>query len=278
MFSTTTSAVLTRASNIARPRGAFRFSVTPFLLEFSSRKNHASSPRLSESAVRPGSPPGASILMTSAPSHASIWVQEGPASYWVRSRTRMPSRALDMVSSPVGRECNRFVVDRITAAGRRRESRRPARRVGVAVGVRIAPHQGDVGLGLRGIVEGEGQLRVDLPGGAKGSAESVQHLADGRGVPAALRLTNDERTVEQLEQLAGLEHAQVDQTFVLDACPAAGAWSGLYRRGHLIELRAVKDGGDQTPLHRIDPEPEPFQRVGAQDFEVAWLTEQAEGV
>src|SRR5438094_490585 len=106
MFSTTTSAVLTRASNIARPRGAFRFSVTPFLFEFSSRKNHASSPRLSESAVRPGSPPGASILMTSAPSHASICVQEGPASYCVRSSTRIPSRALGMVSSP-WRDCSR---------------------------------------------------------------------------------------------------------------------------------------------------------------------------
>ena len=41
-------------------------------------KNQASSPRLSESAVRPGSPVGGSILMTSAPSHASICVQLGP--------------------------------------------------------------------------------------------------------------------------------------------------------------------------------------------------------
>ncbi len=59
-------------------------------------KNQASSPRLSESAVRPGSPVGGSILMTSAPSHASICVQLGPASYCVRSRTRIPSSALGM--------------------------------------------------------------------------------------------------------------------------------------------------------------------------------------
>src|SRR5262245_10157088 len=97
MFSTSTSAVFTRSRNIERPCSDLRFSVTPFLHEFSSRKNHASSPRLSESAVRPGSPVGGSILMTSAPSHASIWVQEGPASYWVRSRTRIPSRAWAMV-------------------------------------------------------------------------------------------------------------------------------------------------------------------------------------
>ena len=70
MFSTSTSAVLTRSRNMARPRSDFRLSVTPFLFELSSRKNHASSPRLSESAVRPGSPVGGSILMTSAPSHA----------------------------------------------------------------------------------------------------------------------------------------------------------------------------------------------------------------
>src|SRR4030095_8004624 len=98
MFSTTTSLCLTRSSNIALPRGDFRLSVTPFLQEFSSMKNHASSPRLSDSAVRPGSPVGGSILMTSAPSQASICVLLGPASYWVRSRTRIPSSALGMSS------------------------------------------------------------------------------------------------------------------------------------------------------------------------------------
>src|SRR4029434_4204808 len=95
-FSTTTSACFTRSWKSSRPRGDLRLSVTPFFPEFSRRKNQASSPRLSESAVRPGSPSGGSILMTSAPSHASIWVQEGPASYCVRSSTRIPSRALDM--------------------------------------------------------------------------------------------------------------------------------------------------------------------------------------
>src|SRR5437762_11354873 len=99
-FSTTTSAVFTIASNIARPRGALRLSVTPFLFEFSSRKNQASSPFLSESARRPASPPGGSILMTSAPSHASICVLLGPASYCVRSSTRIPSSAFGMASSP----------------------------------------------------------------------------------------------------------------------------------------------------------------------------------
>src|SRR5688572_23511469 len=106
MFSTRTSAVVTRRSNIARPRGDFRLSVTPFLPELSSRKNHASSPRWSESAVRPGSPAGGSILTTSAPSHASIWVHDGPASYCVRSSTRIPASAF-MVSSPSAQQAPR---------------------------------------------------------------------------------------------------------------------------------------------------------------------------
>src|ERR1700676_5321309 len=38
--------------------------------------------------------PGNSTLITSAPSHARIWVAEGPAWTWLMSRTRMPSSAL----------------------------------------------------------------------------------------------------------------------------------------------------------------------------------------
>src|SRR5207247_3162529 len=87
--------------NMSRPRSDFRLSVTPFLLEFSSRKNHASSPRLSDSAVRPCSPEGGSILTTSAPSHASICVALGPASYCVKSRTRIPSRAFAIEWPPI---------------------------------------------------------------------------------------------------------------------------------------------------------------------------------
>src|SRR5262249_34103602 len=42
---------------------------------------------------RPASPPGGfSTLTTSAPSQASASVQDGPASNWVRSRTRTPAR------------------------------------------------------------------------------------------------------------------------------------------------------------------------------------------
>jgi hypothetical protein len=40
--------------------------------------------------------------MTSAPSHASIWVHDVPASNWVRSRMRMPFSAVLMVFLPYG--------------------------------------------------------------------------------------------------------------------------------------------------------------------------------
>src|SRR2546427_4453376 len=89
-----TSAPPAIRARMARPSAALRSSVTLFLLPFSSRKNQASRSGRSDSARRPGSPPGGSILMTSAPSHASIWAQLGPASYCVRSSTTIPSSAL----------------------------------------------------------------------------------------------------------------------------------------------------------------------------------------
>src|SRR5438093_6395221 len=96
-----TSARSTIRVSSARPSGALRSSVTPFLLPFSSRKNQASMSGRSDSARRPASPPGGSILMTVAPSHPSIWAQLGPASYAVRSSTTIPSSAL-AISPPFG--------------------------------------------------------------------------------------------------------------------------------------------------------------------------------
>src|SRR5881396_2982237 len=101
-FSATTSARPTIRSKMARPRSVFRSSVTLFLLALRRRKNQASRSARSDSARRPGSPPGGSILMTSAPSQASISVQLGPASYCVRSNTTIPSSAFPM-SPPLSR-------------------------------------------------------------------------------------------------------------------------------------------------------------------------------
>src|SRR5262249_32904622 len=101
MFSTVTSAFLSSSRTISSPRGDFRFKVTDFLLALNWWKYHGSSgwPGCSR---RPGSPVrGFSIFTTSAPSHARASVHEGPASNWVKSTTRMPSRQLSSTLMPI---------------------------------------------------------------------------------------------------------------------------------------------------------------------------------
>src|SRR6266536_3838394 len=92
----------------------------------------------------------------------------------------------------------------------------------VQVRARIARHHGDVRLRLRVRVERDRELRVDLPGIAERAPQRGQHAPDRRRVPASLRLADDQQAVEELQALAGLEHAQVDQPLVLDARPVPG--------------------------------------------------------
>src|SRR5437870_13399703 len=93
MFSTVTSAFLSSSLTSSSPRGAFKFRVSDFLLALNWWKYQGSLSGLPGCRRRPGSPrPGFSILTTSAPSHARLSVQDGPASNWVKSTTRTPSR------------------------------------------------------------------------------------------------------------------------------------------------------------------------------------------
>src|SRR5262249_21328742 len=103
------------------------------------------------------------------------------------------------------------------------------RRVSITVCVGMPRHDRYVRLGLRGVVEGERKLWVDLPDIVKRSPEGVQHLTDSRSVAASLRLTNDERAVEQLEPLVGREHAEIDQALRFDAWPLAPTRLGRRR-------------------------------------------------
>src|SRR5215470_12616388 len=101
MFSIVTSAFLSSSRTISSPRGDFTFKVTDFLLALNWWKYHGSSgwPGCSR---RPGSPVrGFSTFTTSAPSHARASVHEGPASNWVKSTTRMPSRQLSSTLMPI---------------------------------------------------------------------------------------------------------------------------------------------------------------------------------
>src|SRR6185369_11535481 len=96
-FSITTSAVFASAWNISRPRSDLRLRVTLFLFMFSMQKNVESTPGCSLNPYRACSPVGGSILMTSAPSHASVSAQLGPASNCEQSRTRIPSSAVAII-------------------------------------------------------------------------------------------------------------------------------------------------------------------------------------
>src|ERR1700677_3838783 len=94
-FSTSTSQCLISASKMILPCGVFVLSVRLRLLPLSIVKYRLSTPGMSCSCSRVMSPrPGSSTLITSAPSHASSCVLDGPDCTWVMSRMRMPSRAL----------------------------------------------------------------------------------------------------------------------------------------------------------------------------------------
>src|SRR5215813_15020502 len=92
-----TSACFTMFLTRSSPRSDFKLTVMDFLLALNNRKYQESWPWPDDpcNKKRPASPPcGFSTLTTSAPSQAKASVQEGPASNWVRSRTRTPARQL----------------------------------------------------------------------------------------------------------------------------------------------------------------------------------------
>src|SRR5438128_2139297 len=93
MFSTVISAFFSISLTSSSPRGDLRLIASDFLLALNMWKYHGSSSGLPGCSRRPGSPvAGFSILTTSAPSQASDSVHDGPASNWVKSTTRTPSR------------------------------------------------------------------------------------------------------------------------------------------------------------------------------------------
>src|SRR5919108_4887884 len=136
-FSTRTSARSTIRKKSARPSGCLRSIVTLRLLALKTRKNISSSPGTSGRLRRDCSPPGGSILSTSAPSQPRNCVHVVPASNWVRSRMRIPwsaRSAMALTLRRVGGEAHglraRLVVGddvhhRRLAGGERALERRP---------------------------------------------------------------------------------------------------------------------------------------------------------
>src|SRR5437773_2171617 len=102
---TKTSARVTSLLRISRPPSLLRSSARLFLFRFNAMKTALSRPQKGGPHARASSPrPGRSTLTTSAPMSPSVWVQNGPATFWVRSTTTIPSsgRATDAsVAAPV---------------------------------------------------------------------------------------------------------------------------------------------------------------------------------
>src|SRR2546421_7629310 len=80
------SAEAIRAPMRVRSAGSSRFALTLFLLRLNMRKKPAPEP----SSRLVLSPPGGSILITSAPRSPRIMPQVGPITMWENSTTRMP--------------------------------------------------------------------------------------------------------------------------------------------------------------------------------------------
>src|SRR4030095_8813469 len=93
------------------------------------------------------------------------------------------------------------------------------RRMRVAVSARIAWHHGNIRLGLRGVVERNRKLRVDLPLLTQSVTQSGEHSSDGRRVTTALRFSHQKKTVDQLQALAGFEDVQIHEALILRAAP-----------------------------------------------------------
>src|SRR5207245_3336676 len=103
------------------------------------------------------------------------------------------------------------------------EDERGPRRVAVTVAPSVSPHDRNVRLGLRLVVDLDGALRPYEPARPQRRPECVFHQADRGVVSAPLGLAHDELASEQLERLAREENADVDQAVVLGAGPAARA-------------------------------------------------------
>src|SRR6184192_1822580 len=124
-FSTMTSARFAMFLTRSSPRSDLRLTVMDFLLALNNRQYQESwfwlwlGPDCRPNRERPASPPcGFSTLTTSAPSQASASVQDGPASNWVRSRTRTPERQLrGALFSVIGIRSSRVVAKSHDSAG-----------------------------------------------------------------------------------------------------------------------------------------------------------------
>src|SRR3989441_773151 len=110
----------------------------------------------------------------------------------------------------------------------------PTRGVRAAVVFRAPGDDRDVRLGLGVVVEPDGSLRARVPPGPERRFQRPRGLHDRRVVRDALWLGDHELATDELDGLARLEHAPVDEPLVLGPAEAAGLGLVTRHRTHGI--------------------------------------------
>ena len=100
--------------------------------------------------------------------------------------------------------------------------RRP-RRVFSDIVAKAAPDHGHVRLlRLRLLVQRERPLATHLPAGPERRPKRLFDRPDGREMSARPGLGHDQLATDELDPVAGLEAARLDEALVLDSLPASG--------------------------------------------------------
>src|SRR5262245_18359511 len=87
---------------------------------------------------------------------------------------------------------------------------------------KLSAHDRHVGLRLGSIVQGDRSLSANVPPLAERASERALGEADGGEVRRALGLGHHQQAVDQLDALAGAEHALLDEPLVFGPPPAFG--------------------------------------------------------
>src|SRR5438105_2276301 len=121
--------------------------------------------------------------------------------------------------------------------------------MGVAVVGEGTPDDGDVRFWRRLVVEVDGILSADDPAGWDRRAQRIARHLDAGRVLAAFRLRDDELAADELERLALLERAKVDEPLIFDALPAP------QRQRCLLHEGSVAIGASLVNLRRLPTVP-----------------------
>src|SRR5688572_23319383 len=233
---TSTSARLTRRRSTSSPPSRFRSSDRLFLLRLKAMKVALSRPQNGGAHARASSPrPGRSTFTTSAPMSPRTCVQNGPATFWVRSTTTRPSSGSATEASVACRRGLGEPPPRGSHEARTSLHRRPTLRAGsrpVATVVARLEEQGAVRAGVGAVLHAGRPARVH-PGRERSIQPEVDDAAlqDVDLLPEVVRdrlgRAHARREAQEARHIAGLR--VVTEHLLLDA---GAARPGHRRAGH----------------------------------------------